>query len=489
VPKPRPLPLKATLRFLRFASGWSEHELARALGVSPALISGYEQGEKPLSRERLEELLAVLEIPPEAIDGSLYALELAFPRDAPPGSPVDPTSAERRSLQRMAAVAGQRMAEAVRERLTQNLQQWRAARARRQAGELWKTLQKLPPRRRRAAVEREEQYWTWAVAERLCEESARAAAHRADGAVELASLALRVAELSPGSETWRSRLQGYAWAFVANARRVHGDLPGAEEAFLRSDHLWAAGADADPGLLDAARLLDLKASLRSYQGRLDEALALLDQALRPNVSKEARGRILIKKATNLELMGEYERAIATLREADLLMEGSLGSRPAWLVRFTLVANLRQLGRYEEAEALLPEVRDWAIALSNELDLVRVLWLEGEIAAGLGRSEEALPALEQVRRYFTSNRIAYDAALASLEVSVLYLEQERTSEVRGLAAEMLWIFKAQGVHQEALAALRLFCEAADKEEATAELARRVAEYLGRARNNPGLRFEP
>jgi len=47
-----------------------------------------------------------------------------------------------------------------------------------------------------------------------------------------------------------------------------------------------------------------------------------------------------------------------------------------------------------------------------------------------------------------------------------------AEVRETAAEMLWIFKAQGVHREALAALRLFCEAAKQETATVALARQV-----------------
>jgi len=119
--------------------------------------------------------------------------------------------------------------------------------------------------------------------------------------------------------------------------------------------------------------------------------------------------------------------------------------------------------------------------------MRCLWLEGRVAAGLKRREEALPALEQVRRYFTSKQIAYDAALASLEVAVLYLEEGRTGEVQSLAEEMLWIFKAQGVHKEGLAALKLFCEAASHEEATAELAKEVLEYLNKARENPDLRF--
>ena len=51
MPKPRPSPLGAVLRFLRFAAGWSEAELAQALGISPALISKYEKGRKALSRE------------------------------------------------------------------------------------------------------------------------------------------------------------------------------------------------------------------------------------------------------------------------------------------------------------------------------------------------------------------------------------------------------------------------------------------------------
>jgi transcriptional regulator with XRE-family HTH domain len=487
MPKSRPPALGASLRFLRFAYGWSEEELGRALNIKPVLISRYERGSKTLSRERLEKLLAVMGVPPEAVDGALYTLGVG-PAFESPGSPVDPTPEERRKIHQAAAVAGQGAAEAARSQLTANIRQLRTQQDRNRAGELWQTLQELSPRERMAAVETERKYRNWALAERICAESARAAAHRADRAMELAGLASRVAELAPGSEPWCSRLQGYAWAFVGNARRVHGDLPGAEEAFLRSDQLWEAGAAADPGLLDAGRLLDLKASLRSYQGRLDEALILLDQALQVTTTSEAQARILVQKANALRFMGNYIESNDALRRTAALIQEKPDSRLSLIVRFTLITNLLQLAKHKEAEALLPEVRELATGLGNELDVVRVLWLEGRVLAGLGRSREALPVLEQVRRYFSVSQIAYDAALASLEVAVLYLEEKRTGEVKRLAEEMLWIFKSQGVHQEALAALRLFCEAAGREEATAELARRVVHYLVRARNNPGLRFE-
>ena len=94
----------------------------------------------------------------------------------------------------------------------------------------------------------------------------------------------------------------------------------------------------------------------------------------------------------------------------------------------------------------------------------------------------------MREKFAARGIAYDAALATLELAALYLEQRRTWEVKTLARQMAPIFHAQGVHREALAALRLFCEAAEKEAATVELALRVTEYLYRARHNPLLRFE-
>jgi tetratricopeptide (TPR) repeat protein len=275
---------------------------------------------------------------------------------------------------------------------------------------------------------------------------------------------------------------------MANARRVQGDLPGADEGFLHSDRLLETGILANLELLDATRPLDLKASLRRYQGSFAEALDLLEKALKVNGSAEAQGRILINKANTFELMGDSEAAIAELRQATILLRDSKESRLPWTALYTLTVNLWQLGRFAEAEELLPEVRKRAIAIGNELDLIRTRWVEGGVAAGLGRREQALTALEEVRLYFNKNRIAYDAALASLELAVLYLEEGRTAETRTLSEEMFWIFKAQGVHQEALAALRLFAEAAQKEEATAELARRVAGYLTKARCRPELRFE-
>ncbi|HEV8577887.1 MAG TPA: hypothetical protein VGX68_02295, partial [Thermoanaerobaculia bacterium] len=103
-------------------------------------------------------------------------------------------------------------------------------------------------------------------------------------------------------------------------------------------------------------------------------------------------------------------------------------------------------------------------------------------------EEAIAALEHVSREFARRQIPFHAAMAGLELAVLYLEEGRTAEVRKLAEELLAIFKAQQVHRGALAALALFCEATRKEAATVELARRLGDYLYRAQHQPELKFE-
>ena len=77
---------------------------------------------------------------------------------------------------------------------------------------------------------------------------------------------------------------------------------------------------------------------------------------------------------------------------------------------------------------------------------------------------------------------------ALKLARLYLLQGRTSEVKRLAEEMIPIFQAQDVHREALAALRLFQEAARREEVTTEQVRKLVKYLQEARNDPGRRFE-
>jgi hypothetical protein len=50
-----------------------------------------------------------------------------------------------------------------------------------------------------------------------------------------------------------------------------------------------------------------------------------------------------------------------------------------------------------------------------------------------------------------------------------------------------VFESQDIHREALAALQLFQDAAEREEATAAFARKVLRFLFRARHDEEVRF--
>jgi len=361
--------------------------------------------------------------------------------------------------------------------------------ARREAEVIWTSLERFPiPRRRRLIELTLQASQSPALAVRVCEASVQAAAHDAREALELAELALSIAQRVPDNEG-RARVEGYSWACVANARRVANDFDGAEEAFAHAWDRWRAGVEVDSKLAPEWRLLSLEASLRREQHRFPEALELLDRA-RAAVedNPKAAARLLLKKEHVFEAMGDTEGALAALAEAAPFVEASGDPDLLWRLLFNRTADLCSLERFEAAAELLPRVRKLAERQANALDLIRVVWLDARIAAGQGRDEEAITGLEQVRRDFAARELPYDAALASLDLAVLWLKSGRTAEVRELATEMEAIFKSRKIHREALAALVLFCDAARRETATVALARRISEYLVKARHDPKLRFE-
>ncbi|HSS51214.1 MAG TPA: tetratricopeptide repeat protein, partial [Thermoanaerobaculia bacterium] len=317
----------------------------------------------------------------------------------------------------------------------------------------------------------------WRFVEQICHESEVVAAGEAERALKLAELALRAALRAPGNGARRSKLESYCYIFLGNARRVGGALPDSEGAFRRAEKLWAVWDGATPIPLAAWRLSDGRASLRRHQGRFAEALKLHAEAL-ALAPPEVAGRILLNKAVTQEHQGEPEQALATLQEAEARIDGAREPRLLFGVRFNRIVNLGHLGKIKEAAERLPQVRAMAESGGRPLDSVRVLWLESKIAAGFGRRAEAEELLDRVRREFLGREIAYDTAVATLELAVLYLEDGRTAEVKGIAAELTPIFAAQKVARETLASVKLFCQAVEQETVTAELARGWLQELRR-----------
>lgn len=314
------------------------------------------------------------------------------------------------------------------------------------------------------------------------------ASHEPHVSVHLAELARHVAERMVGDARSVSHALACAWAHLGNARRVASDLPGSERAFARAWEHWPAGEGSDLDLLPKWRLFDLEASLRRDQRRFPEALELLDKALTVCGDEEAIGHILLNKGATQVERGNLEASLATFALARPIVERGHNIRLRWVLLFNMATALDQVGRHQEMHQLLPRVRELTIKLQRKIDLIRLDWLEARALLSLGQRAEALTNLEKVRRGFISEGLAFDTALCSLEQSIPLLEDGRLADVRALALEMGWIFEAQDVQREALAALKIYREAAKRETATVALTCRVLEFLREVRRNPELRFK-
>jgi len=358
------------------------------------------------------------------------------------------------------------------------------AEARREARVVWAALAPLADLARWRFLNLSLRHWrTWALAVEIAEASVAAAADDAERALELAELACSIAGRVEEEPGFCLRLQGHCLGRRANAWRVANEYDRSELDFAHAWELWRAGTDAEPPLLPKWQMLSLEASLRRDQQRYPEALDLIDRAMAAaGGDRAAECRILLKRVQVYEQRGKAERALAVLAEAAPVIEGCGDARLAFLHRFKTALNLVHRERFAEAAALWPQVVELATAQGNKLEQLRVRWVEGCLRAGMGERLEAVAIFVAVQREFTRLRLPYDAALVSLELAVLWLEAGRTAEVRELALEMAWIFKAKKIAREALAALRLFCDAAEKDAATLELARRVLAAVEKARRS-------
>jgi tetratricopeptide (TPR) repeat protein len=356
------------------------------------------------------------------------------------------------------------------------------AREKRLASGLWREIEPLPQEQRRARIRRDPRFQIWALFELLVDHSRQTVLDDPGRAEELLGLALDVAErvspeaYGPGStEAAKAR----AWTWMGNAWRVRGDFRRAEKAFQTAE-AFLAQSWVDP--LDEALLLELKAPLRRAQGRFDEALELLAEAIaiyREVNEPHLQGRALMINGLVLRYQGNLQGAVDCFRTSLFLLDGTREPRLVVTSQYNLIGCLEAAGRGAEAAALIPESRTLIEQTGTRSDLIRLRWTEGRVAVLLEQPAEAEAAFLEVRESFVADARAFDAAQVSLDLATLYLRQGRNEETRLLAAELIPIFQSRDIYREALAALIVFQQAAAMEQLTVELIGEIGAYLEKA----------
>lgn len=360
---------------------------------------------------------------------------------------------------------------------------------RRQAAAALRDLLALPPADRIRRLENGlPETYAPGLADLLIEESFARVSSAPKAALALAQLAKTVLAHCQDRSAVVVELYARATAHVANALRVAADLTGAADCFQDARFLLKVEGNSDR--LVGAELDHLEASLLRARRDLPRACELLTRALavyRLQGLPRQAARVLLTLSTIQRELGDLGRALEVAHEALELLDPEEEPRLALMARHNLAHLLQEAGSPEEAQSVVEESLPLYQRFPDAWTQLRLAWLQGNIARGLGRERDAEDAYRAVRDGFLRQGLGFDAALVSLDLALLYAEQGRARELKQLAAEMFGVFDAQDVHREAVAALMLFQEAVELEQIGSSFIVELIRYLEAARQNPELRF--
>lgn len=271
-------------------------------------------------------------------------------------------------------------------------------------------------------------------------------------------------------------LQARALVALGNARRVGDDPHGAEIDLLDALVRFEAGT-GDPLIL--AEILDRLGVLYRYQRRFAEARDVLGWAFRL-YEREGKRHEAGVALVHLGLAAMYAPApreaadhfLAALPRLDSVREPR--AIPGCL--HNLAWTWADCGRFEEARDLVWQSRAAFAMDPHPLNQVKRLWLDGRIAAGLGHPGRAERCFLEVRKTFLARKLPYTAAVAALDLAILWLERGRTAQARALVAETLETFGLLGIAREALMAVALLSHALSQDCLTVAILQSAAADL-------------
>lgn len=327
---------------------------------------------------------------------------------------------------------------------------------------------------------------SWGLCESLIARSRACRYQDPEQMVLLAERAVSIAEGLDPMEYGRelvADLRARAFAELGNAYRVADDLEAAERSMRRAVE-WSSRGTQDPLLL--ARIMRLVASLRGAQRRFQEALDLLDAVYtiyECHGDRTNAGRTLISKGVYAGHNNEPEQAIRLLSAGLGLISPASDPKLVLSAVHNLVTFLVECERYAEARRILALSRNAYFTEGDRLNLIRLRWLEGRIAAGLGETEAAEAAFLETHREFEQVGLGYHTALVSLDLAAIWLEQHKIAETRELVEQMVASFRARRIARETLAALMLLRESLQADQESVELLQTVRGYLKKMVSRP------
>lgn len=326
----------------------------------------------------------------------------------------------------------------------------------------------------------------WGLCETLLARSEACRYQDPEQMILLAERAVAVAEGLDPMEYGRelaADLRARSCAELANAHRVSDDLEGAERMLRRATD-WSSRGTQDPLLL--ARIMRVAAALRGAQRRFPEALALLDGAYtiyERHGDRFNAGGTLISKGLYTGYSNDPEKAIQYLTAGLAMISPARDPKLVLSAVHNLVNFLTDCGRFNEARRILRRSKKAYYATGDRINLIKLRWVEGKIALGLGERAAAETAFRDAQARFAEVGLPYAAALVALDLTALLLEKGETAAARELIGQTVAILRAKRIAREILAALLLLQRSLDADRSSLGVLQTVRTYLKRLESRP------
>ena len=276
---------------------------------------------------------------------------------------------------------------------------------------------------------------------------------------------------------------------LANALRVADDLDESERVFGTAFELLRHGT-GDPYL--KVRLYDLHASFLGSRRRFGLAFSTLDVVVALYLDLGERhlaGRTLIIKAMYSHYGGQSEDAIRLSQEGIPLLEKDREPELTFFAAHNRILFLVACGRFREAKKELFLYGADFKNVEGKVYHLKLRWLQAQVSAGLEEWESAEVAFLEAKDGFERAGMTFHAALASLDLSLLWMRQGQSRDAEALGREAADVFIALGIQREALGCVMILKEAFKKRKATVVLLEGVVEFLRQSQIDPDARFTP
>lgn len=334
------------------------------------------------------------------------------------------------------------------------------------------------------------------LAQRLLQRSWGCLPSNATDALHWATLAEAVVERTRESGAVEARV--LALAYEANALRILTRFDESRRAFnLARHYLSREGLPDEDGEVAAVTDLAIYAKVDWLEGAFFRTIRDFGQAefLLSRAAlffglvddQDSQTKVLVTLGELHRIKGDFDEAIRTIGIVLERIDAAEDPKLYFNCRFNYGLYLAEAGLFVLAREEADQLAELAPEHADEALQIRLLALDGRIAFGLGDYSAAERAFVTARARLVDLGNGADAAIASIDLALLYRATNRYDDLRRVSAEMGLIFGTVNLHSEAAAALILFQEAVREGSASAAFLEELRLYLEHARRNPNLPF--